>query len=260
MTQTPPRAYKNPEFINSSGARPLRILSEYLEPAERLAREKIEHTVVFFGSARTRSEGPDPHDTHRYYHVAEETAYQLCKWVEETPDIRDSMAICTGGGPGIMEAANRGAARAQAKSIGLGISLPFEQKNNDYISPNLSFEFHYFFMRKLWFLYHAKALIVFPGGFGTMDELFETLTLVQTRKLPKRIPFLLHDRAFWQELFNFETLVKRGLISPEDLNLISYFDTPEECIELLKPQLHEILNGHHLPSYNTGSSKVPPVK
>jgi len=238
MTHNPPKAFINTEFLNSPAARPIRILSEYLEPADRFAREQIEHTIVFFGSARTRDVGPDPFDTHRYFHVAEECAYQLCSWANNTPEIKDKLAVCTGGGPGIMEAANRGAARAGGKNIGLGISLPFEQQNNSYISPGLSFEFHYFFMRKLWFLYHARALIVFPGGFGTMDELFETLTLVQTNKIP-RIPFLLHDQAYWHDLINFDTLIKRGVISPQDVELISFFDTAEECSAFLQPVLFE---------------------
>lgn len=256
MTNNPPKAHNNREFLNSSSARPLRILSEYLEPAARFDQEKIENTVVFFGSARVREEGPDPHDTRRYFITAEECAYQICKWARETPEIDGKLAVCTGGGPGIMEAANKGAARAEGKNIGLGISLPFEQHNNPFITPGLAFEFHYFFMRKLWFLYHAKAMIVFPGGFGTMDELFETLTLVQTHKLPKMIPIFLHDRRFWQELFNFETLVKRGLISPDDLKLITFFDTVEECLQGLKPVLHQavtsrngrhFMNGHNQP-------------
>lgn len=242
MNNNPCKAYNNSEFLNSSAARPLRILAEYLEPADRFVREDIEHTVVFFGSARVRMDGPDPFDTRRYYQVAEECAYQISQWAGQTPEIDGKLAICTGGGPGIMEAANRGAARANGKNIGLGISLPFEQHNNEFISPNLAFEFHYFFMRKLWFLYHCKALIVFPGGFGTMDELFEALTLVQTRKLPKRIPVLLHDRAFWHELFNFDTLVKRGLISPDDVKLITFFDTAQECLQILSPLLYQTIS------------------
>lgn len=241
MKTNPPKAYSNIDFLNSAPARPLRILAEYLEPADRFQREQIEHTVVFFGSARVRDEGPDPFDTHRYYQAAEECAFLLSQWARETAEINGKMAICTGGGPGIMEAANKGAHRGGCKNIGLGISLPFEQHNNEYITPGMAFEFHYFFMRKLWFLYHAKALVVFPGGFGTMDELFETLTLVQTKKIP-RIPFLLHDRSFWHDLFHFETLVERGVISPSDLDLITYFDSPQECLSLLQPVLLEKIN------------------
>jgi hypothetical protein len=150
--------------------------------------------------------------------------------------------ICTGGGPGIMEAANRGAHRAGEKTIGLNISLPFEQHPNKYISPELNFEFHYFFMRKLWFLYHAKALVVFPGGFGTMDELFETLTLVQTQKLEKKhIPILLFDREFWDSVINFRKLADMNFISPEDLKLFHFFDSPEEGVEYLRPRIEKLI-------------------
>jgi len=238
------KAYKNVDFLNSSTARSLRILSEYIEPKKRFEDEKIKHTVVFFGSSRVRPDasknitgfgGTD------YYWAAEEFAFKLASWSKDLEKNGDGFTICSGGGPGIMEAANRGAKRANAKSIGLNISIPHEQLPNDYISPDLNFEFHYFFMRKLWFLYHAKALVVFPGGFGTLDELVETLTLMQTHKLPKTMPILLYDQRFWEEIINFEKMVHYQLISPKDLNLFSYFSTPDEGLEYLKPKLLKIM-------------------
>lgn len=238
-----PKAYKSKEFLASSEARSLRILAEYLEPQKRFEEQKTKHTVVFFGSSRTHADTKnDPHNTSRFYWAAEEFAFKLASWSKELEKDGDGFNICSGGGPGIMEAANRGAQRAGAKTIGLNITLPFEQEPNDYISEELNFEFHYFFMRKLWFLYHAKALVVFPGGFGTMDELFETLTLVQTHKLEKyNIPILLYDPDFWKDLINFPKLVEYGLISPGDLNLFNYFKTPDEGLEILKPRLTKII-------------------
>lgn len=241
------KAYKNTNFLNSSSARTLRILAEYLEPQKRFEEAGVKHTVVFFGSSRAR-EGQDKNtvdmsvDLSRYYHAAEELAYQLALYSGELEKNGNGFYICSGGGPGIMEAANRGAQRAKAPTIGLNISIPFEQAPNDYISPHLNFEFHYFFMRKLWFLYHAKALIVFPGGFGTFDELFETLTLVQTKKLQKYdIPILLYDRSFWSQIINFDKLVEFKLISPQDLNLFHFFSSPSEGLEILKPQLENLI-------------------
>ncbi|MCP5054097.1 MAG: LOG family protein, partial [bacterium] len=212
------------------------------------------------GSARARPDQQDPvndtnganganadctdstFDTSRYYRAAEELAFQLASWSKIIEKEGDGFCICSGGGPGIMEAANRGAKRANADSIGLNISLPFEQSPNPYISPQLNFEFHYFFMRKLWFLYHAKALVVFPGGFGTLDEFFETLTLVQTQKLSKHsIPILLYDKTFWQGLIDFQKLVDYQLISPGDVNLFHYFNSPDEGMAYLKPRLEEII-------------------
>jgi uncharacterized protein (TIGR00730 family) len=192
------KAYKIIEFLNSIAARTLRIFAEYLEPKKRFDEENIKHTIVFFGSSRVKPDPPNEpsdFDSSRYYWAAEEFAFKLATWSKELEKDGNGFAICSGGGPGIMEAANRGATRAHAPSIGLNISIPVEQTPNDFISPHLNFEFHYFFMRKLWFLYHAKALIFFPGGFGTMDELFETLTLIQTCKLQKtNIPILLYDQ------------------------------------------------------------------
>lgn len=246
------KAYKNLDFLKSSAARTIRILAEYLEPKKRFDEENIKHTVVFFGSSRVRpGKKDDPLLTGKYYWAAEEFAFKLASWSKELEKKGEEcgFTICTGGGPGIMEAANRGAKRANAKNIGMNISIPFEQEPNDYITPKLNFEFHYFFMRKLWFLYHAKALVVFPGGFGTMDELFETLTLVQTHKLPKHnIPILLYDPEFWKDLINFPKLVEYGMISPEDANLFHYFSTPDEGMSYLKPRLQEFIK-----NFNSGS-------
>ncbi len=236
------KAYKNMLFLQSREARPLRILAEYLEPEKRFEEEKIKHTVIFFGSSRVRPGKEDTFNTKKYYQAAEEIAFKLGCWSKELETKGNGFAICSGGGPGIMEAANKGAKRADVTSIGLNISLPHEQEPNDYISPELNFEFHYFFMRKLWFLYHAKALVVFPGGFGTMDELFETLTLMQTHKLEKfSIPVLLYDKSYWEDLINFQKLVDYGLISPEDLDLFHYFSSPDEGMDFLKLKIEDII-------------------
>jgi uncharacterized protein (TIGR00730 family) len=227
-------AYKNEEFLDSPDARALRILSEYLEPLSHFRRERIRDTIVFFGSARLEAgDGPLSH----YYDDARTLARLLTEWSEELKNSSRRFVICSGGGPGIMEAANRGAADAGGKSIGLNIGLPFEQMPNPYITPELCFEFHYFFMRKFWFAYLAKALIVFPGGFGTMDELMEILTLVQTRKLAKKMIIVLYGSKFWKEIINFEALVRYGTISPEDLRLFQYADDPETAMKLLKEGL-----------------------
>ncbi|MCP5048522.1 MAG: LOG family protein [bacterium] len=238
-----PKAYKNPDFLHSGDARLIRILAEYEEPRIRFEKENIKHSVVFFGSARVRpGETKSSCNTGKYYEAAEEFAFQLASWSNTLTNRGESFVICSGGGPGIMEAANKGAQRANAPNIGLNISLPHEQEPNDYISPSLNFEFHYFFMRKLWFLYHAKALVVFPGGFGTMDELFETLTLVQTQKLHTTgLTIPLYDQSFWEGLINFKKLADCGLISPNDLNLFHYFNSPEEGMTYLKPRLKKII-------------------
>ncbi len=243
MIKRAPKAYRNIDFLTSGEARTIRILAEYLEPQKRLEEQHITHSVVFFGSARVREgEKNEALDGDRCYRDAEEFAFRLASFSNELEQEHHGFSICTGGGPGIMEAANRGAKRAGARNIGMNISLPFEQKPNDYISPELNFEFHYFFMRKLWFLYHAKALVVFPGGFGTMDELFETLTLVQTKKLQKHeFPILLYDPSFWKDVINFPKLVECGLIAEKDLDLIHFFSTPEEGMTYLKPRLEHII-------------------
>jgi uncharacterized protein (TIGR00730 family) len=237
------KTYKNPDFLNSKEARTLRILAEYLEPEKRFKENGIEHTVVFFGSARVRPDSRNNSVGSNFYWAAEEFAYQLALFANELEKDGKSFSICSGGGPGIMEAANRGAHRAKSINIGLNISIPLEQNPNDYISPELSFEFHYFFMRKLWFLYQAKALVVFPGGFGTMDELFETLTLLQTRKIEKsKIKILLYNKSFWNDVLNFQKLIDLELISPSDMNLFHFFSSPEEGLEILRPHLKEVID------------------
>jgi uncharacterized protein (TIGR00730 family) len=236
-----PLAYHNREFLSSSEARTVRILSEYLYPLNRFRRERIHDTVVFFGSARISSESKLPggarHPLAHYYDEARELARLVTLWSEQLPEDSRRFVVTTGGGPGIMEAANRGAADAGGKTMGLNIALPFEQIPNPYISPELNFEFHYFFMRKFWLAYLAKALVVFPGGFGTMDELFELLTLVQTRKLDKEVIILLYGTPFWKEVIDLDALARYGLISPEDLHLVHYADGPEAAMRILRDGL-----------------------
>jgi len=236
-------AYEDPDFMKSREARTLRIISEYLAPEKKFKENNILHTVVFFGSARIKPSSDDKFKLSKYYDAAEVFACSLSLLSTEIEKETGScFYICTGGGPGIMEAANKGSSRTGSKSIGLNIQLPYEQYPNEYITPELNFEFHYFFMRKLWFIYHAKAIIVFPGGYGTLDELFETLTLLQTRKLEKlNIPILLYDKSFWDEIINFPRLVEYGMISEEDLNLFSYFSNSDEGISILKPKLKLIM-------------------
>ena len=228
-----PIAYLDERFMNSPDARALRILAEFLEPLAHFRREKIRDTVVFFGSARLTEDGP----LARYYHEARELARMLTQWADQFTNSTYRFVVCSGGGPGIMEAANRGAYDAKGKTVGLNIGLPFEQLPNPYITPELSFEFHYFFMRKFWFAYLSKALVVFPGGYGTMDELMELLTLSQTQKLAKKITIVLYGSAYWKEIINFDALVKYQMISPEDLNLFQYADDPQSAFEILKTAL-----------------------
>jgi uncharacterized protein (TIGR00730 family) len=276
-----PLAYFNPDFLNSPDGRILRILSEYAEPLSRFRREKIQDTVVFFGSARFASlsqseqaltilekpgsakpakpeQQPGGQDgdalqaalkrahaaveMSRYYEDARRLAHMLTEWSVTLPGKRHRFVVTSGGGPGIMEAANRGAREAGGKTIGLNIRLPFEQFPNPYITPELNFEFHYFFMRKYWFAYLAKALVVFPGGFGTLDELFEILTLAQTQKLAKKIIVIVYGKEYWNRVLNPEALADSGAISPEDTQLFSYCDTPEEAFDCLK----EGLTKYHL--------------
>src|SRR5215510_24337 len=227
-----PVAYLNDSFLNSVDARAIRILAEFLEPLSHFRREKVRDTVVFFGSARIE-EGQG--ELAKYYDDARTLARLLTEWSEQLANGQRRFVVCSGGGPGIMEAANRGASEVPGgKTVGLNIGLPFEQFPNPYITPELSFEFHYFFMRKFWFAYLAKALVVFPGGFGTIDELMEILTLSQTQKLAKKITILLYGSAYWKEVINFEALVKYEMISPEDLNLFQFVDDPDSAMELLK--------------------------
>ena len=234
-----PLAYREEAFLQSPDSRPLRILSEYLWPLAHLQEEKIQDTIVFFGSARIQEDGP----LGRYYREARELARLVTEWgisiskPGPCSEARRRFVVCSGGGPGIMEAANRGARDAGGKTIGLNIGLPHEQRPNQYITPELSFEFHYFFMRKFWFAYPAKALVVFPGGFGTLDELMEILTLAQTQKLESKILIVLYGPEFWNEILNFSALVKHDVISKEDLNLFKTADTPEAALQILKEDL-----------------------
>ncbi len=228
-----PLAYKNQHFIESDEARPLRILAEYIAPLEAFHRERIRDTIVFFGSARITPDGP----LGRYYEEARELARLVTEWSRSVASDVKRYIVCSGGGPGLMEAANRGATEAGGRTVGLNIGLPFEQKPNPWISPGLCFEFHYFFMRKFWFAHLARALVVFPGGFGTLDELMETLTLVQTGKIDRSIPILLYGTSYWKEVINFEALARHGTISPEDLELFRFVDDPVTALEMLTASL-----------------------
>lgn len=228
-------AYRNGDFLDGDDGRPLRILAEYLEPLYRFRREQIHDTVVFFGSARLSEEGP----LGGYYAEARELARRLTQWSQTLPGCC-RFVVCSGGGGGIMEAANRGAADAGGRTIGLNIGLPHEQRPNPFISPGLSLEFHYFFMRKLWFSHLARALVVFPGGFGTLDEMMEVLTLCQTRKLDRDIPVLLYGSSYWSEIINFDALVRHGMIDPSDLGLFQFVDSPDSAFALLKDKLPKI--------------------
>jgi uncharacterized protein (TIGR00730 family) len=239
---TAPLAYENPDFLNHADGRLIRILSEYAEPQARFRHERIQDTVVFFGSARihpldkANSDSP-ANEMARYYEDARKLAHLLTEWSMSLKSPRHRFVITSGGGPGIMEAANRGAYEAGGKSIGLNIRLPFEQAPNPYITPALNFEFHYFFMRKFWFAYLAKALVVFPGGFGTLDEMFEILTLSQTNKLAKKIGIVVYGSTYWKKIVNFDEFIQRGTISPGDLELFQFADTPEDAFTLVRDGL-----------------------
>jgi hypothetical protein len=225
-----PLAYQDAEFLESDDARPLRILAEYLEPLRHLRRQRVHDTIVFFGSARLSADGP----LGRFYAEARELARLVTAWSADLPSHVGRFIVCSGGGGGIMEAANRGAQDAGGRSIGLNISLPHEQRPNAYVTPKLLFKFRYFFMRKLWFAHLARAMVVFPGGFGTLDELMEILTLTQTLKLGRKIPVILYGPAYWNEIINFQALVRHGMISPEDLQLFEFADDPAGALKLLK--------------------------
>src|SRR5580700_162309 len=225
-----PVAYLNETFLESPDARGLRILSEYLEPLSHFRDEKVQDTVVFFGSARIHEEG----SLSEYYRDARTLARLITEWSSKIEAPFHRFVICSGGGPGIMEAANRGASDAGGKTIGLNIGLPFEQRPNPFITPELSFEFHYFFMRKFWFAYLAKALVIFPGGFGTMDEMFEVLTLAQTQKLEKKMVVVLYGSTYWKEILNFDALVRHGMISAQDLELFQFADDVEMAFQILE--------------------------
>jgi uncharacterized protein (TIGR00730 family) len=230
---TPALAYEDAEFLASEDGRPVRILSEYLGPLHRFRNANIHDTIVFFGSARLSSDGP----LGRYYQEARELARLLTVWSKGLQSRVHRYVVCSGGGGGIMEAANRGASDAGGQTIGLNISLPHEQQPNAYITRELSFEFRYFFMRKLWFAHLARALVVFPGGFGTLDELTEILTLAQTHKLERPIPVLLYGSSYWREVINFEALVRHGMIDRNDLELFRYADDPQTALALLQNEL-----------------------
>ena len=277
-----PLAYRNLEFLDSSEARPVRILSEYLEPLKRFRTENIQDTVVFFGSARTLSRegaeraladlsanerknesdylaalkrGQKALEWSRYYEDARTLAHMLTAWSLSLEEPRRRFVVCSGGGPGIMEAANRGAAEAGGKTVGLNIRLPFEQGPNPYITDNLHFEFHYFFMRKFWFAYLAKALVVFPGGFGTLDEMFEILTLDQTRKLSKKLCVILYGTDYWGKILNLQPMLEWGAISEDDLDLLHPVDTPEAAFEALKAHLI----AHHMVPATPQEAKAPGI-
>src|SRR6202790_4734295 len=278
-----PLAYQNKPFLNSPDGRILRLLSEYSEPLSRFRREQIQDTVVFFGSARIHSRDNASNrltalrgngaqvsaaqqakdmkraeaavDMARYYEDARRLAFLLTKWSTQIPAKRHRFVVTTGGGPGIMEAANLGAHEAGGKTIGLNINLPFEQNPNPYIPPSLNFEFHYFFMRKFWFAYLAKALVIFPGGFGTLDELFEILTLAQTQKLAKKILVVIYGSEYWNRLINFQAMVDAGTISQTDLDLFKLVDSPEEGFEFLRDGLAKY---HLVPQQPKRTGEVTP--
>src|SRR2546421_11505389 len=278
-----PLAYLDGQFLESEEGRPLRILSEYLEPLRRFKEQKIQDTVVFFGSARVDSreraeralntlrargvrDADEQYQTElhrsrkavewaRYYEEARELARLLTAWSRTLQSDNHRFVVTSGGGPGIMEAANRGAHEAGGKTIGLNIRLPFEQGANPYITDGLHFEFHYFFMRKFWFAYLAKALVIFPGGFGTLDELFEILTLVQTDKLSKKIEVILYGREYWDPILNFKPMAEWGAVAEQDLALLRYAETPAEAFEMLRDHLVT----HHLEPATPQEAAAPGI-
>jgi uncharacterized protein (TIGR00730 family) len=278
--QNQPLAYNNRKFLDSEEARPIRILAEYLEPLERFRAQNIQDTVVFFGSARIHSRiraeralerlrqgrrgenyaavlkrSRKAVQWSRYYEDARKLARELTKWSLSLQSPRHRFVVCSGGGPGIMEAANRGAHEAGGKTIGLNIRLPFEQGANRYITPGLHFEFHYFFMRKFWFAYLAKALIVFPGGFGTLDEMFEILTLAQTQKLSKQMCVILYGREYWERILDLDPMVEWGAINAADLDLLQWVETPEQAFDRLRSHLM----AHHLVPETAQEDRAPGI-
>jgi len=237
----PIEAYRNSEFLDSEEARTIRILSEILEPMHRLDKYRVHSTVLFLGSSRL-APGDKKSPLHKYYWDAEELAFRLATWAIRLRPKGKNFVICTGGGPGLMEAANRGASRAGGKSIGMNISLPEEQLPNPYISAELSFIFHYFFTRKFWLLNKARAVVAFPGGYGTLDELFETLTLVQTGKISRNeMVIVLYGEEYWRRVIHFEALIEAGAVSAEDVKLFSFCSTPAKAFALLKKELKRTL-------------------
>jgi hypothetical protein len=281
MTDDYPLAYHDETFLESDEARPLRILAEYLDPLRRFKAHNIQDTVVFFGSARVLSRtsaqralkklqsGPRRTQDYkaalkrsqkalewsRYYEDARQLAFDLTRWSLELEAPHRRFVVCSGGGPGIMEAANRGATEAGGQSLGLNIALPFEQAPNRYISKDLVFNFHYFFMRKFWFAYLAKALVIFPGGFGTLDEMFEILTLAQTRKLSKKLLVILYGSDYWNQVFQLEPLAEWGAINEEDLKLMCPVDTVPEAFD----QLTTFLKKHHMVPKTTQEQQAPGI-
>jgi len=270
----PVKAYQDDNFLNSSDGRTIRIITEYLQPKSKFKKYKVMDTIVFFGSARLKSKREamkeynfikksNPKqvenfakklreaqlllDMSRYYEDAVELSRRLTEWSLNLETNANRFIVCTGGGPGIMEAANKGAKKAGGYSIGLNISIPFEQFVNNYVTPDLSFEFHYFFMRKFWFAYLSKALIVFPGGFGTMDELFEILTLVQTAKVRKKLAVIMYDKKYWSRVINFDALVEMGMISKSDLNLFSLTDSIEDAFDIIVKHLKKYYSNEKEP-------------
>jgi len=252
----PPKAYENPDFLHSREARAIRILSEYQEPLSRFEHYDIDDTIVFMGSARIRSAEDaaamvaaaargeaDPKEAERaermsvYYEAARKLAFRLTEWSKGLGEDKRRFVVCTGGGPGIMEAANRGASEAKGMNIGLTISLPFEDFENPYVSRELNVMFHYFFMRKFWFTYPAKAVVLFPGGFGTLDELFEILTLVQTQKIKKRLPVVLFGHEFWDRVIGMDALIEFGTISPGDIDLFHRTDSVDDAYDHITREL-----------------------
>ena len=278
-----PLAYLDRPFLESDEARPIRILAEYLEPLRRFKAQLIQDTVVFFGSARIHSRehaekalerlvrkfghrakgqeeehlrrGRKAVEWSRYYEESRELARLHTEWSRSLEGPNHRFVVCSGGGPGIMEAANRGAADAGGKTIGLNIRLPFEQGPNPYITEGLHFEFHYFFMRKFWFAYLAKALVIFPGGFGTLDEMFEILTLMQTEKLAKQIQVILYGAEYWNRILDLDPMVEWGAIGAHDLRLLQRADTPADAFELLKTHL----TTHHLEPPTAQEMKAPGI-
>lgn len=239
-TERPEESFHDPEFLESLEGRTLRILSEYLSPMTRLDKAKINSTILFLGSAKADPTNADS-AFYRYYWEAEELAYLLAKWAIglKTPKGKD-FVVCTGAGPGIMEAANRGAMRAGGKTIGMNISLPQPQNPNPYVTPELSFSFYYFFMRKFWLTYKAKAVIAFPGGYGTLDEFFEIVTLLQTSKISKKeMALVLYGGDYWRDLIKFDSMVKKGAICADDLGLFRIVSTPRQAFTYLKKRLSE---------------------
>jgi hypothetical protein len=282
MSDHQPLAYHDHEFLESTDARPIRILAEYLEPLRRFRQENIQDTVVFFGSARVHSREVAEQtlqkltrirgrrktghaallkrsrkavEWSRYYEDARQLAAMLTDWSLSLEEPRRRFVVCSGGGPGIMEAANRGAHEAGGKTIGLNIRLPFEQGPNQYITKGLHFEFHYFFMRKFWFAYLAKALVIFPGGFGTLDEMFEILTLAQTDKFSKKLLVVLYGSEYWSEVFDLKPLAEWGAIEDKDLDLLCRVDSPAAAFK----ELQEHLTKHHMVAASPQENRAPGI-